>query len=153
MKGIIGFWKKGKLFPRYIGPFEILEKIGELAYKFALPTSLSAVHPIFHVSMFRKYHGNPSHVLDFISVQLDKDLSYVEKPMAILDRQVRKLRSKDIALVKVQWSGQPVKEIMRETKHDMHSRYLYFFINSGWLVSGSGEFQNEMGHIVPNLEV
>ena len=101
MKGVMRFGKKGKLSPRYIGPFEILERVGEVAYRLALPPSLSAVHPVFQDSMLWKYHGDPSHVLDFSSVQVDKDLSYVEEPVAILDRQVRKLRSKNIASVKV----------------------------------------------------
>ncbi|XP_070020350.1 uncharacterized protein [Nicotiana sylvestris] len=81
--------KKGKLSPRYIRSFEILERVGEVAYRLALPPSLSAFHPVFHVSMLRKYYGDPSHVLDFISVQLDKDLTYEEEPVAILARQVR----------------------------------------------------------------
>ncbi|XP_070002274.1 uncharacterized protein [Nicotiana sylvestris] len=101
MKGVMMFEKKSKLSPRYIGYFEILERVGEVAYKLALPPSLSVVHPVFHVSMLRKYQGDLSHVLDFSSVLLDKDLTYVEEFVAILDRQVRKLRSKNIALVKV----------------------------------------------------
>ena len=75
--------------------------MGDVAYRLALPPSLSAVHPVFHVSMLRKYHGDPSHVLDFSTVQLDKDLSYEEEPVAILDRQVRQLRSKSFPSVRV----------------------------------------------------
>ncbi|XP_019262648.1 PREDICTED: uncharacterized protein LOC109240452 [Nicotiana attenuata] len=96
------FGKKGKLSPRYIEPFEILEMIGEVDYKLALPPSLSAVHSVFHISMLQKYCGDPSHILDFSTIQLDKDLIYIEELVAILDRQVRKLRSKNIASVKVQ---------------------------------------------------
>ena len=65
MKGVLRFGKMGKLSPRYIGPFEILKKIGEVAYELALPPSLSSVHLVFHVSMLRKYVGEPSHILDF----------------------------------------------------------------------------------------
>ncbi|XP_070039305.1 uncharacterized protein [Nicotiana tomentosiformis] len=97
MKAVMRFRKKDKLSAKYICPFEILERVGELAYKLAFPPSLSAVHPMFHVSMLWKYYGDPSHVLIFSSVQLDKDLNYVEELMAILDRQIRKLRSKNIA--------------------------------------------------------
>ncbi|XP_070045150.1 uncharacterized protein [Nicotiana tomentosiformis] len=100
MKSVMRFGKKGKLSPRYIRPFEILERIGEVAYKLALPPSLAAIHLVFHVSMLWKYHGDPSHVFDFSSVQLDKDLSYVEDQVAVLDHQVQKLRSKDIASMK-----------------------------------------------------
>ncbi|XP_070056941.1 uncharacterized protein [Nicotiana tomentosiformis] len=110
MKGVMRFGKKGKLSPQYISPFDVLERVGEVAYRLALPPSLTGVHPVFHVSMFRKYYGGPSYVLDFIPVQLDKDLTYVEELVAILDRQVRKLMSKNIASMKVQWRGQPAEE-------------------------------------------
>ncbi|XP_070045017.1 uncharacterized protein [Nicotiana tomentosiformis] len=103
MKGVIRFGKKGKSSPRYIGPFGVLEMVGYVAYKLALPPSLSSVHLVFHFSMLRKYFGDPSHVLDFSIVQLDGDLTYDEQSVAILDRQVQKLRSKNIASVKVQW--------------------------------------------------
>ncbi|XP_070048676.1 uncharacterized protein, partial [Nicotiana tomentosiformis] len=96
IKGVMRFGKKGKLRPRFIGPFEVLRRVGEVSYEITLPPSLVGVHPVFHVSMLRKYHGDPAHVLDFSSVKLDKDLSYVEVPVAILDRHVRKLRSKNI---------------------------------------------------------
>ena len=102
MKGIMRFGKKGKLSPRFIGPFEVLKRVGEVAYELALPPSLSGVHPIFHVSMLRKYHADLSHVLDFSIVQLDNSLGYEEEPIAIVDKQVRQLRSKRISIVKVQ---------------------------------------------------
>jgi len=102
MKGMMRFGKKGKLSPRFIGPFEILDRVGEVAYRIALPPRLSAVHLLFHVSMLRKYHGDPSHMLDFSTVQLDKDLSYEEEPVTILDRQVCQLRSKSFPYVRSQ---------------------------------------------------
>ncbi|XP_070032437.1 uncharacterized protein [Nicotiana tomentosiformis] len=101
MKGVMRFRMKGKLSPRYIRPFEILERVGEVAYKHALPSSLSAVHPVFNVSMLLKYHSDPSHVLDSSSVQLGKDLTSEEKSAAILARHVRKLRSKTYPYVRV----------------------------------------------------
>ncbi|XP_070003113.1 uncharacterized protein [Nicotiana sylvestris] len=79
--GVMRFEKKGKLSPRYIRPFEIHERVGEVAYRLAFPPGLSAVHPVFHVSMLQKYHGDPSYVLDFSTVQLDKDLTYEEEPV------------------------------------------------------------------------
>ncbi|XP_070005458.1 uncharacterized protein [Nicotiana sylvestris] len=102
MKGLMRLGKKGKLSPRFIGPFEVLWRIGEVAYEIALPPSLSSVHLVFHVSMLQKYIGDPTHVLDFSTVQLGGDLTYDVEPVAILEWQVRQLRSKDIALVKVQ---------------------------------------------------
>ncbi|XP_070019708.1 uncharacterized protein [Nicotiana sylvestris] len=89
MRGVMRFGKKGKQSPRFVGPFEILDRLGEVAYRLAFPLSISVVHPVFHVSMLRKYHGDPSHVLDFSTVQLDKDLTYEEEPIAILDWQIR----------------------------------------------------------------
>ncbi|XP_070028921.1 uncharacterized protein [Nicotiana sylvestris] len=68
MKGVMRFGKKGKLSPRFIGPLKVFRRIGEVAYELALPPSLSSVHSVFHVSMLRKYIGDPSHVLDFITV-------------------------------------------------------------------------------------
>ena len=91
--------KNGKLSPRFIGPFEILSRVGEVAYKLAFPPCLSAVHPIFHVSMLRKYITDESHVLSLDSVELGPDLEFEEEPIAILDRQIRKLRTKEIASV------------------------------------------------------
>ncbi|XP_070021859.1 uncharacterized protein [Nicotiana sylvestris] len=88
MKGVMRFGKKGKLSPRFIGPFEILDRVGKVAYRLAFPPSLSAVNLVFHVSMLQKYHGDPSHVLNFSTIQLDKELTYEKEPVAILDRQV-----------------------------------------------------------------
>ncbi|XP_070011661.1 uncharacterized protein [Nicotiana sylvestris] len=76
MKGMMRFRNKGKLSPRFIGPFEILDRVGEVAYRFVLPPGLSAARPVFHVSMLRKYHGDQSHVSYFSTVQLNKDLTY-----------------------------------------------------------------------------
>ncbi|XP_070029200.1 uncharacterized protein [Nicotiana sylvestris] len=131
MKGVMRFGKKGKLRLRNIGPFEILERVDEVAYKLVLPPSLSAIHRVFHVSMLQKYRGDPSHVLDFSSAQLDKDLTYEEESVAILARQVRKLRSKSYPSVRVQWRGQPIKATTWESEYDMRSRYPHIFIGPG----------------------
>ncbi|KAM6580350.1 hypothetical protein CsatA_004124 [Cannabis sativa] len=101
MKGIRRFGKKGKLSPRFIGPFEILEKVGQVAYRLALPPSLSAVHNVFHVSMLRKYVSDPMHVLSYEMLELQPDLCYDEQPVQILDRKEKVLRTKTISLVKV----------------------------------------------------
>ena len=79
MKGVMRFGKKGKLSPRFIGPFEILSRVREVAYKLALPPSLSAVHPIFHVSMLRKYIPDESYVLSLESMELGPDLTFEEE--------------------------------------------------------------------------
>ena len=94
MKGVLRFENKGKLSSSFIGPFETLIRVGEVSYKLAFPPSLSEVHPVFHVSMLRKYIPDESHVISLYSVELGPDLTYEEEPIAILDRQVRKLRTK-----------------------------------------------------------
>ena len=118
---------KGKLAPRYVGPYEILQRIGTLAYRLALPPSLSGIHDVFHVSMLRKYEPDPSHVLDISEIQLDPDVSYVERPVYILDRSERKLRSKLIPMVKVQWEHRGVEEATWETERHMRELYPYLF--------------------------
>jgi hypothetical protein len=109
-KGIFRFGKKGKLSPRFIVPFEILEKVEVVAYRLALPPNLSSIHLVFHVSMLRKYLSDPSHVLEVQLVELREDMSYEVQPEEIMDRQVRKLRSKDITSVKVKWKGHSREE-------------------------------------------
>ncbi|XP_075475601.1 uncharacterized protein LOC142506931 [Primulina tabacum] len=89
MKGVIRFGNKGKLSPRFIGPFKILEKVGTLAYRVAVPPNLAGVHNVFHVLMLRKYMANLSHVLSFELLQQSQNLSYKEMPTQILDRHER----------------------------------------------------------------
>ncbi|KAL5549711.1 hypothetical protein UlMin_004942 [Ulmus minor] len=100
MKGVMHFGKKGKLSPRYIGPFEILERVGKVAYKLSLPSELAAVHNVFHVSMLRKYVSDPSHVLVSEPIEVREDLTYQEQPVQILDRKDKALHNKVILLVK-----------------------------------------------------
>ena len=95
MKGVMRFFKKRKLNLRYVGPFEIVERIDAAAYQLALPPDLSMIHLVFHVSMLRKYMQEPSHVLAPQAVQLDENLCYEEEPIAIVDHRVKKLRSKE----------------------------------------------------------
>ncbi|XP_069145951.1 uncharacterized protein [Solanum lycopersicum] len=119
MKGVMRFGKRSKLSPRYIGPFEVLKRMGEVAYELALPSGLSGVHPVFHVSMLKRYHGDGNYIIRSDLVLLDENLSYEEEPVAILDREVRKLRSREIASIKVQWKNRPVEEPTWEKKADM----------------------------------
>ena len=101
MKGVVHFGKRGKLCPRYIGPFEILSRFGSSAYQLALLPALSAVHNVFHVSMLRKYVPDESHVLDFTELGVALDLTIVEWPVAIVDREEQVLRNQTIPFVKV----------------------------------------------------
>ncbi|KAL5564596.1 hypothetical protein UlMin_027760 [Ulmus minor] len=81
MKGVMRFGKKGKLSPRYVGPYEILERLGKVAYRLSLPPELSAVHNVCHVFMLQKYIPNPSHVLEPDAIEIQEDLYFEEKPI------------------------------------------------------------------------
>ncbi|KAL0536475.1 hypothetical protein IC582_025424 [Cucumis melo] len=127
MRGVLRFERRGKLSPRFVGPFEILERIGPVAYRLALPPSLSTVHDVFHVSMLRKYVPDPSHVVDYEPLEIDENLSYVEQPVEVLAREVKTLRNKEIPLVKVLWRNHRVEEATWEREDDMRSRYPELF--------------------------
>ena len=127
IRGVLRFGRKGKLNPRYIGPYEILEQVGSVAYRVALPPSLGHVHPVFHVSMLRRYLYDPSHVLEPQDIEVDRELSYEVLPERIVDQQIRKLRSKEIASVKVIWWGFSGEEATWEAEEAMRSRYPYLF--------------------------
>ena len=119
MKTVIRFGKKEKLAPRYIGPFEIRSRVGEVAYRLVLLPELTRIHPVFHVSMLRKYISDPSHVLQSQALELSEDLTYEDYPVEIVDRQVRQLRTKDIMMVKVLWSNHTTEDCTWETKEMM----------------------------------
>ncbi|KAI5339223.1 hypothetical protein L3X38_018495 [Prunus dulcis] len=126
-KGVMRFGKRGKLSPRYIGPYEITERIGSVAYRLALPAELSRVHDVFHVSMLRKYMPDPSHILEHQPVELEEDLSYEEQPVQILDRKEQMLRSRSIPVVKVLWRSRTVEEATWEPEAQMRAKYPYLF--------------------------
>ena len=113
-KGVVCFRKRGKLSPRYIGPFEIVERIGPMAYRLYLPEELPRVHNVFHISMLRKYISDPSHVIEALEIELRNDLSYEEQPVQILGREEKELRNKTISLVKVLWRNHLVEEVTWE---------------------------------------
>ena len=119
------FGKRGKLSPRYIGPYEITECIGPVAYRLALPAELSRVHDVFHVSMLRKYMPDPSHILEHQPVELEEDLSYEEQPVQILDRKEQMLRSGSILVVKVLWRSRTVEEATWEPEAQVRVKYPY----------------------------
>nr|CAD1833852.1 unnamed protein product [Ananas comosus var. bracteatus] len=109
-RGIRRFGIWGKLSPRYIGPYEVLERVGPIAYRLALPPNLSGVHNVFYVSVLRKYIHDPAHVLDATLLELREDLSFEEQPVKILAHEVKKLRNRDIPYVKILWSNNGEQE-------------------------------------------
>ncbi|KAA0056191.1 pol protein [Cucumis melo var. makuwa] len=119
MKGVLRFERKGKLSPRFVGPFEILERISPVAYRLALPPSLSKVHDVFHVSMLRKNVPDPSHVVDYEPLEIDENLSYTEQPVEVLAKEVKMSRNREIPLVKILWRNHRVEKATWEREDDM----------------------------------
>ncbi|CAN6440881.1 unnamed protein product [Victoria cruziana] len=126
-KGIFRFGKRGKLSPRFIGPFDVTKRIGLAAYRLALPPHLNQVHNVFHVSMLRKYLPDSNRQTEHIDVQIDERFSVSEMPVRIIDEQVRKLRNKQIPMVKVQWQHKGVQDFSWETRALMERQYPYLF--------------------------
>ena len=129
IKGVMRFGKKGKLSPRFVGPFEILKRIGKVAYELALPPTLAGVHNVFHVSMLRKYIPDPSHVLNYEPLKIKDNLTHEEVPIQILHRKDQVLRTKIISLVKVLWKNHTVEEASWEREDEMKSKYPDLFVN------------------------
>ena len=109
-KKILRFGRKGKLSPRFIGPYEILERVGAVAYRLALPLELVKLHDVFHVSVLCRYRFDPSHILPIQDIQVQEDFTFNEEPKAILDREIKQLRNKQVPLVKVLWQHHGMEE-------------------------------------------
>ncbi|WMV46599.1 hypothetical protein MTR67_039984 [Solanum verrucosum] len=127
MKGVMRFGKKGKLSSRYVGPYQILKHVGKVAYELDLPNELALVHLVFHVSMIKKCIGDTTSVIPLEGLGVDKSLSYEEVPVEILNRQVKRLRNKEIASVKGLWKNHLVQGSTWEAEADMKSRYPHLF--------------------------
>ncbi|XP_020100345.1 uncharacterized protein LOC109718503 [Ananas comosus] len=117
-----------QLSPLFVGPFEILECVGLVAYRLALPPSLARMHNIFHVFMLRKYFSDPSHVISPTTIQLREDLSYDEAPLQILACEVKQLRNISIPYVKVQRNNHEEREATWELESSMRERYPQLFV-------------------------
>ncbi|GJV59724.1 hypothetical protein Tco_1465824 [Tanacetum coccineum] len=128
-KGVMRFGKKGKLAPRYVGPFEILERIGPVAYRLRLPEELIGVHDTFHVSNLKKCLGNANLHVPLNEIKIDKTLRFVEEPVEIMDREVKSLKRSRIPLVKVRWNSKRGPEFTWEREDYMKSKYPQLFVD------------------------
>ena len=127
-KKILRFGRKGKLSPRFIGPYEILERVGPVAYRLALPLELAKLHEVFHVSILRRYRSDTSHVLQVQDIQVEEDFTFDEEPKAIVDHEV--------PLVKVLWQHHGMEEATWEPELTMRVQYPQLF--------NSGNFEDEI---------
>ncbi|GJY57734.1 hypothetical protein Tco_0457626 [Tanacetum coccineum] len=124
-KGVERFGKKGKLTPRFVGPFEIVEKVGPVAYRLDLPEELDSVHDTFHVSNLKKCLADPTLQVPLDEIQVDAKLNFVEEPVEILEREFKKLKRSRIVIVKVRWKRGP--EFMWERENQMKLKYPHLF--------------------------
>ena len=125
------FGKQWKLSPRFIMPFEILERVGTIAYRLALPPSMSGVHEVFHVSMLRKYTPDPAHVVDWGQIEVDTDGTFEEGPVCIVDSRDQVLRRKTLRLVTVLLRHYGVEESTRESEDTMRTTNPFLFRDEG----------------------
>ena len=126
-RGAVKFGKRGKLSPRFIGPFEILERVGTVAYWLPLPPNMSGVHEVFHISMLRRYTPDPTHVLDWGEIEVDIDGTFEEGPVCIMDNRDQVLRRKTVRLVRVLWQHRGVEESTWEREDTMRATYPFLF--------------------------
>ncbi|KAD4586602.1 hypothetical protein E3N88_24203 [Mikania micrantha] len=126
-KGVIRFGKRGKLNPRYIGPFEILKRIGPVAYQLNLPAELDGVHNVFHVSNLKKCLSDETLIVPLDEIQVDEQLRFVEEPVEIMDREVKQLKQSKIPIVKVRWNSKRGPEFTWEREDQMMRKYPHLF--------------------------
>jgi hypothetical protein len=129
MKGVSCFGVKGKLAPRYIGPFPILERYGLVAYRLQLPETLSAVHNVFHMSQLKKCIRVPDQTIKVTDVALELDLTYSEHPIQVLDQKDRITRRKTLKFYKIQWNQHSEDESTRETRDFLEKNFPVFLVS------------------------
>ncbi|GJS40024.1 putative reverse transcriptase domain-containing protein [Tanacetum coccineum] len=128
-KGVICFSKRGKLNPRYIGLFKVLAKVGMVAYRLELPDQLSHVYSTFHVSNLKKYFSDEPLAIPLDEIQIDDKLHFIEEPVQIMDREVKRLKQSHIPIVKVRWNSRRGPEFTWEREDQMQKEYPHLFAN------------------------
>ena len=131
MKNVMRFRKKGKLSPKYVGPFEVLDKVCALEYRVELLPKLEKIHNVLHLSSLRKYVYNASHVVEVEPIQLDENLAYEEYLIRIVDTMDKVLRRAIVKLVKIQWSNHEEREATWELERELKEKHPNLFYNLG----------------------
>ena len=126
-KGVVRFIKRRKLSPRYIGPFEIIRRIGPVAYQLQLPEEMAGIHDVFHVSNLKKCLADESLVVPLKDIEVNEQLKFVERPLQIEDRKVKNLKHKRLVLVKVKWDSKRGPEYTWELESKMQRKYPHLF--------------------------
>ncbi|GJS03124.1 putative reverse transcriptase domain-containing protein [Tanacetum coccineum] len=130
-KGVVRFGKRGKLNPRFVGPFKVIKRVGDVAYKLELPEELSRVHNTFHVSNLKKCHADEPLAVPLDGLHFDDKLQFVEEPIEITDREVKRLKRSRIPLVKVRWNSKRGPEFTWEREDQFRKRYPHLFSKTG----------------------
>ncbi|KAD5318029.1 hypothetical protein E3N88_17975 [Mikania micrantha] len=126
-KGVVRFGAKGKLAPRYVGPFEITQRIGPVAYILRLPDELSGVHDVFHVSNLKRCLADESLIIPLEEIQVDEQLHFIEEPVEIMEHEVKRLKRSRISIVKVRWNSKRGPEFTWEREDHMKTKYPHLF--------------------------
>nr|GEY06036.1 putative reverse transcriptase domain-containing protein [Tanacetum cinerariifolium]GEY06139.1 putative reverse transcriptase domain-containing protein [Tanacetum cinerariifolium] len=126
-KGVVRFGKKWKLAPRFVGPFEIIEKVGTVTYQLDLPEKLNSVHDTFYVSNLKKCLADLTLQVPLDEIRVDDKLNFVEEPLKIMEREFKKLKRSRIVIVKVRWNLKRGSEFTWEREDQMKLKYLHLF--------------------------
>nr|GFA98983.1 putative reverse transcriptase domain-containing protein [Tanacetum cinerariifolium] len=126
-KGVVRFSKRGKLNPRYVRPFKVIGRVGSIAYKLELSEELSRVHNTFHVSNLKKCYANEPLAIPLDGLHFDDKLQFVEEPVEIMDREVKRLRNSRVLFVKVRWNSRRGLEFMWEREDQFKKKYPHLF--------------------------
>ncbi|GJQ97508.1 hypothetical protein Tco_0008647 [Tanacetum coccineum] len=146
-KGVVRFGKRGKLNPRYVGPFKVIERVGEVAYKLELPEELSRVHNTFHVSNLKKCHADEPLAVPLDGLHLDDKLHFVEEPLEIVGREVKRLKRSRIPLVKVRWNSKRGPEFTWEREDQFKKKYPHLFTKTTPSSSAASQILDSRGAI------
>ncbi|KAF5781274.1 putative nucleotidyltransferase, Ribonuclease H [Helianthus annuus] len=143
-KGVVRFGKRGKLNPRYVGPFKVLECIGKVAYRLELPTELGNVHDVFHVSQLKKCYADDPLTVPLQELKIDDKLQFVEEPIEIMDREVKVRKHSRIPIVRVRWNSRRGPEFTWEREDQMKLKYPHLFPKDMAESSKTGESRGEI---------